>query len=144
MEPVYAVHVQAPADCLPAVYNVFNRRRGHILQDAPKDGTPFYTLKGLLPVMDSFGFETDLRTHTLGQAFCQSMVDHWQIVPGDPLDASIQLVPLEPSPAPHLARDFLLKTRRRKGLPDDPSIQKFLDDAMRVALEAHENQVQEY
>jgi 116 kDa U5 small nuclear ribonucleoprotein component len=143
MEPVYAVYVQAPSDCLPAVYNIFTRRRGHVLQDAPKDGTPFYTLKGLLPVMDSFGFETDLRTHTLGQAFCQSIVDHWQVVPGDPLDTSITLLPLEPSPAPHLARDFLLKTRRRKGLPDDPHLDKFLDDAMRVALETHEQQMKD-
>ena len=43
-----------------------------------------------------------------------SVFDHWQIVPGDPLDKSILLRPLEPSPAPHLARDFMVKTRRRK------------------------------
>jgi U5 small nuclear ribonucleoprotein component len=36
------------------------------------------------------------------------------MVPGDPLDKNIVLRPLEPSPAPHLARDFMLKTRRRK------------------------------
>ena len=33
-----------------------------------------------------------------GQAFCLSMFDHWQIVPGDPLDRSIVLRPLEPAP----------------------------------------------
>jgi hypothetical protein len=38
--------------------------------------------------------------------------DHWAIVPGDPLDKSIVLRPLEPSPAPHLAREFMVKTRR--------------------------------
>lgn len=54
------------------------------------------------------------RTHTCGQAFCLSMFDHWAIVPGDPLDKAILLRPLEPAPAPHLAREFLLKTRRRK------------------------------
>lgn len=33
-----------------------------------------------------------------GQAFCLSVFDHWQIVPGDPLDRSIALRPLEPAP----------------------------------------------
>jgi translation elongation factor EF-G len=62
-----------------------------------------------------FGFETDLRYHTQGQAFCQSYFDHWAVVPGDPLDRSIQLRPLEPSPVQHLAREFMVKTRRRWG-----------------------------
>lgn len=37
-----------------------------------------------------------------------------QIVPGDPLDKSIIIRPLEPQPATHLAREFMIKTRRRK------------------------------
>ena len=37
-----------------------------------------------------------------------------QIVPGDPLDKSINIRPLEPQPATHLAREFMIKTRRRK------------------------------
>lgn len=32
------------------------------------------------------------------QAFCLSVFDHWQIVPGDPLDRSVILRPLEPAP----------------------------------------------
>lgn len=91
-------------------------------------------VQAYLPVMDSYGFETDLRTHTLGQAFCQSVFDHWQLVPGDPLDKDIVLRTLEPSPAQHLARDFMLKTRRRKGLSEDVSMQKFFDDPMLLEL----------
>ncbi|RZR90880.1 hypothetical protein BHM03_00018880 [Ensete ventricosum] len=34
--------------------------------------------------------------------------------PGDPLDKSIVLRPLEPAPIQHLAREFMVKTRRRK------------------------------
>ena len=84
--------------------------------------------------MDSFGFETDLRTHTQGQAFCMSVFHHWQIVPGDPLDKSIVIKPLEQQPAPHLAREFVIKTRRRKGLSEDVSINKFFDDPMLLEL----------
>ena len=52
------------------------------------------------------------------------------VCPGDPLDRSIILHPLEPSPPPHLAREFMVKTRRRKGLSEDVSIAKFFDDPM--------------
>lgn len=71
-------------------------------------------LQAFLPVIESFGFETDLRYHTQGQAFCVSVFDHWSIVPGDPLDKSVVLRPLEPAPVQHLAREFMVKTRRRK------------------------------
>eukprot|EP00043_Microstomoeca_roanoka_P004395 m.49368 g.49368 ORF g.49368 m.49368 type:complete len:989 (+) comp12471_c0_seq1:193-3159(+) len=134
MEPYYFVEVQAPGDCVSAVYTVLARRRGHVTQDAPKAGSPLYTVQAYIPAIDSFGFETDLRTHTQGQAFCLSVFDHWQIVPGDPLDKSIVLKPLEPQPAPFLAREFMVKTRRRKGLSDDVSVNKFFDDPMLLEL----------
>ncbi|KAL1926710.1 hypothetical protein VTP01DRAFT_5605 [Rhizomucor pusillus] len=134
MEPVYYVEIQAPADCVSAVYAVLQRRRGHVTQDIPKPGSPLYTVKAFIPVIDSCGFETDLRTHTQGQAFCQQIFDHWQVVPGDPLDTSIVLRPLEASPAQHLARDFMVKTRRRKGLSEDVSINKYFDDPMLLTL----------
>lgn len=43
-----------------------------------------------------------------------SVFDHWQIVPGDPMDKSVVLRPLEPAPMSALAREFMVKTRRRK------------------------------
>ena len=42
--------------------------------------------------------------------------------------------PLEPSPPQCLARNFLVKTRRRKGLSDDVSLTKFFDEGMRAQL----------
>lgn len=134
MEPYYFVEVIAPADCVTAIYTVLSKRRGHVTTDAPIPGSPLYTIKAFIPVIDSFGFETDLRTHTQGQAFCLSVFSHWQIVPGDPLDKSIIIRPLELQPAPHLAREFMIKTRRRKGLSEDVSVNKFFDDPMLVEL----------
>ena len=134
MEPVYAVEVQTPADCMSAIYTVLSKRRGHVIGDSPKPGTPVYTVKALLPAIESFGFETDLRYHTQGQAFGVSYFDHWAVVPGDPLDRSIALRPLEPSPVQHLAREFMVKTRRRKGMSEDVSVNKFFDESLLFEL----------
>jgi len=120
--------VQAPADCVAAVYTVLSRRRGHVTRDIPKPGSPLYTVKAFIPVLDANGFETDLRAATLGQAFCQMAFDHWSVVPGDPTDTSIQLRPLEPATGQALARDLVLKTRRRKGLSDSIAVSKYLED----------------
>jgi len=155
MEPVYLVDIQSPEDCVSAIFTVLSRRRyvrkrvslwsrvlarsheyscssfrGHITHDAPVPGTPFHSVTAYLPVIDSFGFETDLRSCTQGQAFCISVFDHWKLVPGDPLDKSIVLQPLAQSPPPHLARDFMVKTRRRKGLSEDVSMNRFFDEPM--------------
>eukprot|EP00201_Polytomella_parva_P023615 CAMPEP_0175046266 /NCGR_PEP_ID=MMETSP0052_2-20121109/4931_1 /TAXON_ID=51329 ORGANISM="Polytomella parva, Strain SAG 63-3" /NCGR_SAMPLE_ID=MMETSP0052_2 /ASSEMBLY_ACC=CAM_ASM_000194 /LENGTH=1056 /DNA_ID=CAMNT_0016309985 /DNA_START=63 /DNA_END=3230 /DNA_ORIENTATION=+ len=119
MEPVYYSEIQTPADCIAAVYQVLARRRGHVTADVAKPGTPIFTVKAFLPVIESFGFESDLRCHTQGQTFCQSVFDHWQVVPGDPLDRNVVLRPLEPAPTSALAREFMVKTRRRKGMSDD-------------------------
>lgn len=131
MEPVYGLEILAPPDAVQAIYAVLARRRGHIVSDAPVPGTPFYVVKGFVPVIDSFGFETDLRVHTQGLAFGLQDFDHWAIVPGDPLDKSIILRPLEPSPPPALAREFMVKTRRRKGLSEDVSVTKYFDEEVR-------------
>lgn len=134
MEPIYYVEIQAPADCVAPIYTVLSRRRGHVTQDEPKPGSPLYTVRAYIPIIESFGFETDLRAHTQGQAFCMSVFDHWEIVPGDPLDKTIALRPLEPSPIPHLAREFMVKTRRRKGLSEDVSVNTFFSDEFLIQM----------
>ncbi|PNS17976.1 U5 small nuclear ribonucleoprotein component [Sphaceloma murrayae] len=127
MEPIYNCSMIGPATAVSSFYTVLARRRGHVLQDGPIAGTPLYSVKGLIPVIDSFGFETDLRMHSQGQATVSLVFDRWSIVPGDPLDKSTKLRPLEPASAQATARDFVLKTRRRKGLAEDVTISKFLE-----------------
>ena len=75
----------------------------------------------------SVGFETDLRIYTQGQVFCQQVFDHWSVVTGDPLDKTIMLPALEPATPLALARDFMIKTRRRKGLPEVSSFIYFMN-----------------
>lgn len=135
MEPVFAVHMLGPADAVPALYTVLTKRRGHVLTDGPVAGTPLYAAKALIPVIDSFGFETDLRIHTQGAASVSLVFEKWDVVPGDPLDKSIKLRPLEMAGPQQAARDFMLKTRRRKGLAEDVSIQKVLEPELWKGLQ---------
>jgi U5 small nuclear ribonucleoprotein component len=136
MEPIYRLQIQCPGELVESIQPILKRRRGHIVQDRPIPGTLLYSVRGFLPVLDSFGFETDLRTFTQGQAMVHSVFDHWAVVPGDPLDKTIMLHPLEPSPPQFLARELLLKTRRRKGLSEDVSIDKFFDESMKIQMRA--------
>ncbi|KAL0486234.1 U5 small nuclear ribonucleoprotein [Acrasis kona] len=134
MEPVYHVEIQTPLDCVKVIYAVLERRRGHVTEDLPKPGSPLYVIKAFVPVIDSFGLETDIRSSTQGNAFCMSVFHHWSVVPGDPLDKSIVLRPLEPAPPQYLAREFMVKTRRRKGLSEDVSIGKYFDDPLLLTV----------
>eukprot|EP01091_Cochliopodium_minus_P014581 TRINITY_DN4977_c0_g1_i1.p1 TRINITY_DN4977_c0_g1~~TRINITY_DN4977_c0_g1_i1.p1 ORF type:complete len:998 (+),score=338.88 TRINITY_DN4977_c0_g1_i1:24-3017(+) len=130
MEPVFFVEILAPEECVAATFTILARRRGNVLSETLKPGTPFTLIQAHLPVMDSYGFETDLRCHTQGMAFCTTVFDHWQNVPGDPLDKNVLLKPLQPSQTQDLAREFVVKTRRRKGLSDDVAISHFFDEKM--------------
>ena len=127
MEPLYTVSMTGPADSVSSLYTVLSRRRGHVLSDGPIAGTPLYGVRGLVPVIDSFGFETDVRIHTQGQATVSLVFEKWNVVPGDPLDKEVKLRPLEMASVQATARDFVLKTRRRKGLSEDVGVGKFLE-----------------
>lgn len=128
LEPVYLVEVTCPQANLAAVYTVVQRRRGTPLSDGPVPGTPLFAFRGLVPVLDSFGLEADVRGLTLGAAHVVLAFDHWGVVPGDPLDRGVALRPLEPAGRRELARECMVKTRRRKGMPDDVSVVQYFDD----------------
>jgi elongation factor 2 len=89
LEPVFLVEIQVPESAMGGVYGVLTRRRGHVFNEEQRPGTPLFTIKAYLPVAESFGFNADLRSHTSGQAFPQSVFDHWQILPGgSPIDGT--------------------------------------------------------
>jgi elongation factor 2 len=116
MEPVFLVEIQCPQAVVGGIYGVMNRRRGQIVEEMPRPGTPMVNIKAHLPVMESFGFTADLRSNTGGQAFPQCVFDHWRVVQGDPLEKEGKAV------------EMCLATRKRKGLPIEiPPLDRFLD-----------------
>jgi len=116
MEPIFLVEIQCPQTVIGGIYAVMNKRRGQIIEEIQRPGTPLTNIKCYLPVMESFGFTADLRSNTGGQAFPQMLFDHWKVIPGDPLEKESK------------AEEYALKTRKRKGLPEEiPPLDRFLD-----------------
>jgi elongation factor 2 len=104
-EPVFLVEIQVPEQAMGGIYGVLTRRRGHVFYEEQRMGTPLFTVKAYLPVMESFGFNADLRAATGGQAFPQMVFDHWQILPGGS--------PLDPNTMPG---KIVVDMRTRKGI----------------------------
>ncbi|KAI6007135.1 P-loop containing nucleoside triphosphate hydrolase protein [Pisolithus albus] len=115
-EPVYLVEIQCPENAIGGIYSVLNRRRGQVFSEEQRPGTPMFTVKAYLPVMESFGFNGDLRSQTAGQAFPQSVFDHWELMNGSPLDKGSKL------------EELVRGIRTRKGLkPDIPPLDYYYD-----------------
>ncbi|CAJ1991765.1 U5 small nuclear ribonucleoprotein component / Snu114 / U5-116K [Leishmania donovani] len=119
MEPVMAVEILCAPECVLQLGDILQQRRGAMLGEEPIAATTLIRARALVPAMDSFGLETQIRMLTHGQAFPLFRFHQWDVVPGDPFDASIHVGPLEPARGHQLARDFVLKTRFRKGLPQN-------------------------
>lgn len=116
MEPVYLVEIQCPETAIGGIHATLNKRRGHVISEEQRPGTPLYNVKAYLPVMESFGFTADLRSNTGGQAFPQCVFDHWQVISGDPLESNTK------------PGSICAATRKRKGLAIEiPTLDKFLD-----------------
>ncbi|KAJ1927755.1 translation elongation factor 2 [Tieghemiomyces parasiticus] len=115
-EPIYLVEIQCPENAMGGIYSVLNRRRGHVFAEEARVGTPLYNIKAYLPVNESFGFSADLRSATGGQAFPQSVFDHWQEMPGKPLEPGNKVY------------DIVRGVRERKGLGADiPGLDRYYD-----------------
>jgi elongation factor 2 len=116
MEPMYLVEIQTEDSAMGSVYSVLSMRRGHVFSSEQREGTPIYTLKAYLPVMESFGFTSALREATGGNAFPQCVFDHWQAMSGDPLDPNSTV------------GKAVLGVRKRKGLKAElPTAASFMD-----------------
>eukprot|EP00178_Gracilaria_changii_P004636 TRINITY_DN1753_c0_g1_i3.p1 TRINITY_DN1753_c0_g1~~TRINITY_DN1753_c0_g1_i3.p1 ORF type:complete len:842 (+),score=150.81 TRINITY_DN1753_c0_g1_i3:303-2828(+) len=116
VEPFFLVEIQCPEQTVGSIYGVLTRKRGHVFEEVQRPGTPMFNVKAYLPVQESFGFTADLRSATSGQAFPQCVFDHWEVMSGNPLDAS------------DTVGSLVKEIRKRKGLKEVvPDIGNFYD-----------------
>ncbi|SCV03447.1 LANO_0G04192g1_1 [Lachancea nothofagi CBS 11611] len=137
LEPIYEVSLVVHDLLVEVVEEIFAKRRGgRIYNRVAIPATPLVEVRGQIPVIDSIGFETDLRLATNGEAMCQLHFCNkiWRKVPGDVMNEDATIPKLKPAPWESMSRDFVMKTRRRKGLSSDgyatqdgPSLARYID-----------------
>lgn len=128
MEPIYEFHITTSYKARNAIKNIIDNRRGQFISTEEIPGTNLLTLTGNVPVIESMGLETDIRLKTSGQAMIYLHYSNYDIVPGNPLDKDVYLPELKAVPEESLARDFMIKTRNRKGIPGEANLQRYIDN----------------
>jgi elongation factor 2 len=116
IEPIYLCEITAPLVVCGGVHGVLSKRRGRAFDQQQREGTPLMVIKAHLPVMESCGFDKDMRSATSGQAFPQMIFDHWENLSGDPFESGDSL------------NNLIRSVRKRKGLDEQiPSLDRYLD-----------------
>ena len=109
LEPVYRIEISVPTQWIGACMNVLTRRRGKVLMTEQKNMIAIIT--GLIPVAETFGLTSDMRSSTSGRAFWQCSFDRWQQMPEK------------------MAIETIRALRTRRGLPPEvPKADKFIEE----------------
>ncbi|RAK75728.1 GTPase RIA1 [Aspergillus fijiensis CBS 313.89] len=120
MLAMYSCEIQASTEVLGRVYGVITRRRGRILSETMKEGTPFFTILALLPVAESFGFADEIRKRTSGAAQPQLIFAGYEALDEDPFWVPATEEELEDlgelADRENVAKRYMDAVRRRKGL----------------------------
>jgi elongation factor 2 len=118
LEPIFLVEITCPQQAVSGIYSVISLKRGTVVEEVPRVGTPLVNVKAHLPVSESFGFTGDLRAATSGQTFPTMLFDHWEALPDDPLKTGTH------------THELLKSIRKRKGLKEDVPLLKEYEDKL--------------
>jgi len=107
-------------EVLGKVYGVITQRRGRIVGEEMKEGTPFFHISALLPAVESFGFGDDIRKKTSGAASPQLIFSGYEILDIDPFWEPFTEEELEDlgelADKENIAKKYMEDVRKRKGL----------------------------
>lgn len=113
-EPFYLAEIQSPESVLGSIHQVLSKRRAQLFSEEFSEGTPLVTIKAFLPVRESFGFTSALRSATSGLAFPQLVFDHWETMSPELLNSS----------------SVVSQIRTRKGLSPQPFPFEYFNDKL--------------
>ncbi|PWN42935.1 putative Tef2-translation elongation factor 2-putative [Ceraceosorus guamensis] len=120
MLAMYSCDIQASTDVLGKVHAVLSRRRGRITSEEMKEGTSFFTVGALLPVVESFGFADEIRKRTSGAASPQLIFKGFELFDVDPYWVPRTEEELEDlgvlGERENVAKKYVDNVRKRKGL----------------------------
>ncbi len=100
LEPIYKIQVRVPVEYMGEVTSLIAQKRGRVIDVEQKEAA--ITITGYIPVAETIGLASIMRSATSGHAFWQCTFDHWGKVPES------------------LLNDLIVKIRKRKGLPPEP------------------------
>jgi ribosome assembly protein 1 len=119
--------LQCDAARLGDLYSVLSRRSGEVAGEDVIEGSQLFLLDALLPVVESFGFASELLKKTSGVGTAPQLeFSHWQLLSEDPFWRP--LTEEEREETGELAyeeswcRSLVNAARRRKGLPAQDKI----------------------
>lgn len=120
MWAMYSCDIQTSVDVLGKVYAVVQQRRGRIVSEEMKEGTPFFQIEAHIPVVEAFGFSEDIRKKTSGAAQPQLIFVGFECIDLDPFWVPTTEEELEElgefADKENIARKHMNIVRRRKGL----------------------------
>lgn len=120
MLATYTCDIQASAEVLGKVYGVVQQRRGRIISEEMKEGTPFFQIVAKLPVVEAFGFSEDIRKKTSGAAQPQLVFSGFEAIDLDPFWVPTTEEEMEAlgewAERENVARKYMNQIRKRKGL----------------------------
>ncbi|CAG8449795.1 15490_t:CDS:10 [Acaulospora morrowiae] len=126
MLAMYSCDIQVTTEALGRVYGVISRRRGHIISEELKEGTPFFLICAHLPVVESFGFAVEIRKRTSGAASPQLIFSGFEMLDEDPFWVPTTEEELEDmgekADRENLAKKYIESVRKRKGMSIDKKI----------------------
>ncbi|CAK5284428.1 unnamed protein product [Mycena citricolor] len=131
MLAMYSCDIQASAEVLGKVYGVVAQRRGRIVAEEMKEGTSFFLVSAVLPVVESFGIAFDIRKRTSGAASPQLIFSGYELLDQDPFwvpTTEEELEDLgEKADRSNIAKGYMDAVRERKGLFVDRKIVEFAE-----------------
>ena len=120
MLALYTVEIQTTLDVLGRTNDVLTRRRARIVSEAMNEGTPFYSIRAVLPAAESFGFADEMRKRTSGAAQPQLIFAGFEVLDEDPLWQPFTEDELEDlgelADRENFAKRYMDGVRRRKGM----------------------------
>jgi ribosome assembly protein 1 len=118
MLATYLCDIQATTEVLGKVYGVITKRRGKIITEEMKEGTPFFTVHASVPVVEAFGFSDEVRKRTSGAANPQLVFSGFEMLDQDPFwvpSTADELEELgELAERENLALSYVVNVRKRK------------------------------
>ncbi|GAA5902803.1 hypothetical protein JCM5296_002886 [Sporobolomyces johnsonii] len=128
---MYSCDIQATGEVLGKVYGVVAKRKGRIVSEEMKEGTAFFTVSALLPVVESFGFADEIRTRTSGAASPQLVFYGYETLDQDPFwvpTTEEELEDLgEKADRENIAKKYMDAVRKRKGMAVERKVVMFAE-----------------